>query len=262
MFLLLSKLLPIFIYPLGLASILLIISLVLLWVRSRWTPVPIFLAVVVIFLTSNGWVSTYLVQSLEWQNLPTELPQAEAIVLLGGSTKSASFPRPMVDINEQGDRVIYTAKLYLDQKAPLIIASGGRIKWLSTEQPESADMGQLLELIGVPKSAIVQEPLSLNTYENAVNVKKILDEKGIKKILLVTSALHMPRSLAIFQRQGIDAIAAPTDFLVSQPDLDALNQSIPAIILNFLPNANYLEQTTKAIKEYVGIFIYSMKGWI
>ncbi|GFE71288.1 YdcF family protein [Chroococcus sp. FPU101] len=262
MFLLLSKLLPVFIYPLGLATFLLIIALFLLWRRSRFVEIPLFLAVFIILTASNGIVSTYLVQSLEWQNIPATLPKAEAIVLLGGSTKSASYPRPMVDINEQGDRVIYAAKLYLTEKAPLIIAAGGRIKWLSTEQPESADMGQLLELMGVPNSAIIQESESLNTYENAVNVKKIVDERGIKKILLVTSALHMPRSLAIFKHQGIEAIAAPTDFLVSYPDLESLNQSLPAILLNLIPNANYLEQTTKAIKEYIGIYIYHLKGWI
>lgn len=262
MFLLFSKLLPIFIYPLGLASILLVIALILLWKRSQFTEIPLFLAVFILFIASNGVVSSYLVQSLEWQNIPNGLPKAEAIVLLGGSTRSATYPRPMVEINEQGDRVLYAAKLYLEEKAPIIIATGGRIRWLSNEQPESADMAQLLKLIGVPEDAIIQESASLNTYENAVNVRKILDEKGIKKILLVTSALHMPRSLAIFQHLGIDTIAAPTDFSLTYSDLESLNQSLPAIILNSLPNASYLEQTTKALKEYIGIFVYRLKGWI
>jgi uncharacterized SAM-binding protein YcdF (DUF218 family) len=262
MFLLLSKLLPIFIYPLGMASILSIIALLLLWKRSQLAHIPLFLAILILLIASNGFVSTYLVQSLEWQNIPLQLPKADAIVLLGGSTKGAEYPRPMVDISEQGDRVLYAAKLYLEEKAPLIIAAGGRIGWLSTGRPESADMGQLLELIGVPQSRIVQETESLNTHENAVNVKKILDERGIEKVLLVTSALHMPRSLAIFKHQGIDAIAAPTDFLVSYSDLESLNQSLPKTILNLLPNASNLEQTTKAIKEYIGIYIYRLKGWI
>jgi len=202
------------------------------------------------------------VRSLEGQNLPTELPNADAIVLLGGATKSATKPRPTIEVSEQGDRVLYAAKLYLDKKAPMIIASGGRIDWNSAGQPEAADMAQLLEMMGVPTDAIVQEPDSLNTYQNAVNVKKILDEKSLKKVLLVTSALHMPRSLLIFQRQEIAAIAAPTDFLVSDPEMEIPNSSLGAIVLNLLPDSGRLEITTKVIKEYIGTVIYRLRGWI
>jgi uncharacterized SAM-binding protein YcdF (DUF218 family) len=262
MFIFLSKILPLFLYPLGLACLLLFIALVISWKQLSWSQLPIALALIVLLVSSNGWVQNFLVRSLEGQNLPTQLPNADAIVLLGGATKSATKPRPMVDVSEQGDRVLYAAKLYLEKKAPLIIASGGRIDWNSVGQPEAADMTQLLEMMGVPKDAIVQEPDSLNTYQNAVNVKKILEQKKLKKVLLVTSALHMPRSLLIFQRQEIDAIAAPTDFLVSEPEMEIPSSSLSAIVLNLLPDSGRLEVTTKAIKEYIGTIIYRFRGWI
>lgn len=246
----------------GLATLLSFIALVLAWRRSRWTPLPIALGITVIFLASNAWVSNALVRSLEWQNLPQNLPNADAIILLGGSTKSSSFPRPMAEINEQGDRVLYAAKLYQEGKAPLIIAAGGRISWLSNEPPESSDMAQLLKLMWVPADAIIEEPDSLNTYENAVNVKKILTARNIRRTLLVTSALHLPRSLLIFKRQGIDTIPAPTDFLVSQSDSESLAGTPAAFLLNCLPDAHRLEQTTKALKEYIGIFVYGLRGWL
>jgi len=108
----------------------------------------------------------------------------------------------------------------------------------------------------------LQEPNSLNTYENAVEVKKILQAKGIQRILLVTSALHMPRSLAIFQKQGIDTIPAPTDFLVTNQEIQEVNSSPQATLLNVLPDSDRLQQTTRAIKEYVGLVIYRLKGWL
>jgi uncharacterized SAM-binding protein YcdF (DUF218 family) len=262
MFLFLSKILPLFLYPLGLACLLLFIALIISWKQLSRSQLPIALALIVLLVSSNGWTQNLLVRSLEGQNIPVELPNADAIVLLGGATKSATKPRPMVDVSEQGDRVLYAAKLYLEKKAPIIIASGGRIDWNSAGQPEAADMAQLLEMMGVPSDAIVQEPDSLNTYQNAVNVKKILDEKGIQKVLLVTSALHMPRSLLIFQRQKIDSIAAPTDFLVSEAEMAIPNSSLGAIVLNLLPDSGRLETTTKAIKEYIGMIIYRLKGWI
>jgi uncharacterized SAM-binding protein YcdF (DUF218 family) len=262
MFLFLSKILPLFFYPLGLACLLLFIALIISWKQLSRSQLPIALALIVLLVSSNGWTQNLLVRSLEGQNLPAELPNADAIVLLGGATKSATKPRPMVDVSEQGDRVLYAAKLYLEKKAPIIIASGGRIDWNSAGQPEAADMAQLLEMMGVPKDAIVQEPDSLNTYQNAVNVKKILDEKGIKRVLLVTSALHMPRSLLIFQRQKIEAIAAPTDFLVSEPEMEIPSSNLGAIVLNLLPDSGRLDITTKVIKEYIGTIIYRLKGWI
>ncbi len=262
-FIFLSKLLPLFLYPLGLACLLLVVALVLLWKRSAWGPLPVALALVILLLGSNGWLSNFLVRSLEWQNLPAaEIPTAEAIVVLGGGIKSPDAPRPMVDVSEQGDRVLYAAKLYRDNKAPLIIVTGGRIKWRGGGQPESANMAQLLEMIGVPPSAILQEPDSLNTYQNAVNVRPILQERGIKRVLLVTSALHMPRSLLIFKRQGIEAIPAPTDFLVSEQDLREPTSSTEGMILNILPDTGRLHKTTKAIKEYIGTAVYRLRGWL
>lgn len=264
MFLYLSKLLPLFFYPLGLACLLMVVALVMLWKkRSRWAAFPITLALIVLLIAGNGWVSRSLVKSLEWQNIPSaELPNAEAIVVLGGATKSASPPRPAVDLSEEGDRVFYAAQLYHKSLAPIIIVSGGRINWRGGGASESADMAAILIQLGVPSSAIIQEPDSLNTYENAVNVQKILNTRGISRILLVTSAMHMPRSLLIFKHQGIAAIAAPTDFHVTKNELQELQSSPQATLLNLLPDTERLHQFTRALKEYVGLIVYRLRGWL
>lgn len=221
------------------------------------------MALIVLLLSSNAWVSKSLVRSLEWQNLPAaQLPNAEAIVVLGGATKSPFPPRTTPDLGEQGDRVIYAAQLYRQNKAPLIILSGGRIDWRGSGSPESADMATILTSLGIPAEALIQEPDSLNTYQNAVNVKKILESRRIGKVLLVTSALHMPRSLKIFQRQGMNVIPAPTDFLVSEGDLQELGNTPKAAILNLLPDTYNLHLFTNALKEYIGIFIYWLRGWV
>ena len=263
MFLFLSKLLPLFIYPLGLACLLIVVAMVKLWKRPRQAAICLVLALTVLLAGSNGWLSTQLLKSLEWQNLPiANLPTADAIVVLGGSVKPQIPPRPAVDLAESGDRVLYGAQLYREGKAPLVIMSGGRINWKGGGPPEAGDMAAVATTLGVPAAAILQEPNSLNTYENAVEVKKILQAKGIQRILLVTSALHMPRSLAIFQKQGIDTIPAPTDFLVTNQEIQEINSSPQATILNVLPDSDRLQQTTRAIKEYVGLVVYRLKGWL
>ncbi|MFB2924117.1 MULTISPECIES: YdcF family protein [Aerosakkonema] len=263
MFLFLSKLLPIFIYPLGLACVLIIVALVMLWKRPKWAAVPMFLALFVLLLASNTWISRSLVRSLEGQYIPTvELPSAPAIVVLGGGILPKKPPRPWVEVAQEGDRILYGAKLYREGKAPILILSGGRIDWKNGGPPESQDMAEIAEAMGVPKSAILQDPTSLNTHENAVNVRKILAAKNIeRRVLLVTSAFHMPRSLAIFKRQGIEAIPAPTDFLVLEEELKE-ERTWQATLLNLLPDTTRLGDTTRALKEYIGIGIYRLRGWL
>jgi uncharacterized SAM-binding protein YcdF (DUF218 family) len=263
MFLFLSKLIPLFFYPMGATCLLLIIALGLWWLNSKWTPTVIGTALIILFLSGNTSFSNWLAQSLEWQNIPkTELPTADAIVVLGGGTRSQGYPRPDVDFSDAGDRVWYGANLYHAGKAPKIIVSGGRITWKGGGKPESEDLTKLLVRMGVPAVDIIPEGNSLNTRENAVYVQKILKANNFKTILLVTSAMHMPRSMAIFKHLGIKAIAAPTDYRVSQLELDEPNLQTESVILNFIPNEEHFSMTTQAMREYIGILVYKLKGWL
>ena len=262
-FLFLSKFLPLFVYPLGLVCILLIFALFLCFKSSKLTFIPIILALVLLLTTGNSRVANSLLKSLEWQYLPSqELPTADAIVVLGGSTSSVVYPRVLPDLNEHGDRIIYAAKLYNEGKAPLILLSGGRISWFGDEESEAKNMAEILELMGIPQAAIIEEGDSVNTHENAIFTQQILEDQGIKKILLVTSAFHIPRALKIFQHLGIDAIPAPTDFYVSKQELQELDYSVESKILSFIPNPKSLDRTTMVIKEYIGTFVYWLRGWL
>ena len=262
MFLFLSKLLPLFIYPLGLSCLLLIVALITLGKRPKWAAFPIILALIILLVSSSGWVSKSLIRSLEWQNLPaSQLPNADAIVVLGGGIKPQIPPRPWVEVSEAGDRILYGSLLYKQGKAPLLILSGGRVEWKGGGPPEAEDMAKIAMEMGVPNTAILQDTTSLNTYQNAVNVRQILASKNIRRILLVTSALHIPRSILIFQRQNIEVIPAPTDFLVSEQDFEELN-TLQGMLLNLLPDAANLQRTNQALKEYIGLIIYRLLGWL
>ncbi|WP_448563939.1 YdcF family protein [Trichothermofontia sp.] len=263
MLLFLSKLLPPLLYPLGLTCVLLGVALLS---RQRWPRVAqtaIALGLAILLISSSPWTAYWLVSSLEQRHIPAgPLPPAAAIVVLGGGTKPALPPRPGVDLAEAGDRILYGAQLYREGKAPWLVLSGGRIDWMGGGRSEVADMAELAMLFGVPASAILQDTASFNTYQNAVNVRQILAAKGIQRVLLVTSALHMPRALLIFQRQGLDPIAAPTDFLYTDADRALWRTQPRVVLLNFLPDAEALAKTTRAIKEYVGMAVYRVFGWL
>lgn len=262
MFLFLSKLLPLFIYPVGLTCLFLLTSLVLSWRRSRWSPLPVALALVILWGSSTAGFKNRLLADLEWRHLPQgELPAAEAIVVLGGGLLPQESPRPMVEVAEGGDRVLYGAQLYHQDKAPLILVSGGRIAWQGEQVPEAQDMAMLLRRLGVPQRAIVQEARSLNTHENALFSRELLADRDIHRILLITSATHMPRALAVFEKQGFEVIPAPTDFRLTTPMLNAPDQTLAGWLLDQLPDTGNLWSTTVAIKEYIGLWVYRLKGW-
>ena len=239
-----------------------VVALITLWKRPRLASASLVFALTIVLVFSNATFSEWLGRSLEWQHLPpTPVPNADAIVVLGGATRPPHAPRPWIDVMESGDRPLHGARLYLEGKASKVIMSGGRIDWKDGGPPESSDMAELAKTLGVPADAILEDPTSLNTYQNAVNVKQILEAENLQTVLLVTSAIHMPRSLQIFKKQGIEAIAAPTDFrVVTHPN--PIDRSVQAQILNTVPDVGRLEYSTRALKEYIGIIIYRLKGWL
>jgi uncharacterized SAM-binding protein YcdF (DUF218 family) len=263
MFIFLSKLLPNFVYPLGLVCIFIILALIL-YRKPAWQRLVLVLALVVLWLGSTRWIALGMVRSLEWRYLPmTQMPSADAIVLLGGGTESAEYPRQTVELNSSGDRVLYAAWLYKQGKAPHILLSGGLIDWLDTGNTPAEDMAVILDMMGVPKEALWLESTSRNTYENAVNSRKLLNEKGINRIILVTSALHMPRSVDLFKHQGFDVIPAPTDYSVTQAAWQRLTDpNLATQLLNLMPNIDNLSSVTRALKEYLGMLVYRLRGWM
>lgn len=254
MLLFLSKFLPIFIYPLGLVW-LTILGLLSFSKLKRGPKIVLWILLALIFLTSNRWTASSLTYSLERQYVPEgELPKADAIVLLGGGTEPQSSPRRIVELNSAGDRVYYAATLYHEGKAPYILASGGRLPWeANPDSPPAVEMSVILQALGVPTEAIWLEPGSRNTEDNAAFSTPILQEHNVHSILLVTSAMHMPRAVYLFEQQGFDVVPAPTDFNVTNADWEMLwHPDIENFLLNFFPQASYLGTTTSALKEFIG----------
>jgi uncharacterized SAM-binding protein YcdF (DUF218 family) len=264
MFVMLSKILPLFVYPLGMVFWLLILA-VLFRQRQRFQTNCLLAALAIILISGNSWVSLSLARALEWQYLPPEtIPHVDAIVVLGGGTDPLIYPRSNVEINGAGDRMLYAARLYHAGYAPHILLSGGRISWLDGRQESSAEeMADMMLLFGVPEEALWLQSESRNTYEDAFYSTEILEEKGIDQILLVTSAQHMPRSIALFQKQGLEVIPMPTDFGVTQAGWDQLTQpNLAAQILNLFPSIGNMGTTSGVMKEYIGMFIYRLRGWL
>ena len=263
----LSKLLPIFIYPLGLACVLIIAALCTAKRRGMQRGALI-LALLVLWSASNRWVAMGLARSLEWRYLPpAEAPQAEVIVVLGGSTLPAEPPRQMVEVNGSGDRVLYAAWLYQHGKGKAILLSGGLLDWDLGESTPAQDMAALLEMMGVPSEALWLQAESRNTYEDALYCARLLESKGIRRVLLVTSAWHMPRAVRLFQVQGLEVTPLPTDFTVTEAGWRQLAQGdLRAQMLALMPSADNLALTSRMLKEYVGTLVYDAwlartKGW-
>lgn len=266
----LSKLLPSLLSPVALVCILIAVSLVALYRRSyRLAATADLAALAILLILGNPLFERMLLRPLEVHNLPSNpLPAADAIVVLGGVTSPAFAPQPIVHLGGGADRLTYAAKLYHEGKAPLIILSGAGMP-CNRDLPSEADqMAELLEIMGVPASAIIKETGSHNTHENAVYMKPVLAARQLRRILLVTSAVSMPRALAAFRHENIDAIAAPADFVT--PGLYAeLSASrardrtewLQVITLLMIPNPESLSQVDRALHEYAGLLVYRVYGW-
>lgn len=170
------------------------------------------------------------------------LAPAQAIVVLGGTIRGPRPPqRPYPDLGAAADRLWHAARLYRAAKAPLLVLSGGTAH--EGEVAEAESMRQFLMELGVPASAMVLEPASVTTAENAAFSARLLRQRNIGAVLLVTSALHMRRARALFEREGIRVMAAPTDYEVVDR---------PFKLLDVVPDAEALEGSGRAIKEIVG----------
>jgi uncharacterized SAM-binding protein YcdF (DUF218 family) len=245
MLLVLSKVLVLLFYPLTLALALIITGLVVLHLRKkRAATVCIVGAVVLLWLFSSDPLSYWLVRSLERQYPPvTSFPQTSA--------------RLFDEINEGGDRILYAGRLMAQNAAPRCIITGGTIDFIRTIEGSQAQAAfrLLANCRGVDTSLVLLENRARNTYENGLFTKRMLDSLNLPPtVILVTSASHMPRSVAIFKKLGYTVYPAPVDYCADIPYQFKL--------LSFIPNSGALVNASFALHEWYGIAAYRLLGWL
>jgi len=257
MYIYLSKILPLFVMPVGLVLILLLAALLFLRRGMQRTAGGLLLsAVALLWLASAPFVAERFYRALEGRYPPLALqdvPQGGCIVLLGGTVSPALPPRVNMEFNDSVDRVYQAARLYRAGKAPYVIVTGGNQPWSAAPWTEADLIRELLVEWGVPQKAIFLEGTSRNTRENAVYSKNIIDSIHCETPLLVTSAAHMPRAVAAFLGVNVSVVPVSTDLRVT----DEAGFSA----LRFLPDAGALAMTSDAMREWIGQRVYAWQGW-
>lgn len=172
------------------------------------------------------------------------MPKAGAIVVLGGGTAPLNYGASYPNLGSASDREWHAARLFHAGKAPMLILSGGHDPEFSASS-SAESMRHFIGALGVPDAAMVLEVRSLNTTQNARFTADILEREGIRRILLVTSALHMARSIALFEAQGLEVVPAATDHEITP---------LPSW-RKWLPDTNALDGSSRAMKEIVGRWV-------
>ncbi len=150
-------------------------------------------------------------------------------------------------------RITTSVELYhLGKLKHIIITGGDAAVMKSKSEPEAPLVKNAMIRMGVPDTVIIVEDAATTTRENAVFSQKIIEKKGFKSVLLLTSAQHMPRSYACFSKVGVDCAAFPTD-----PWTEEITTQPRSFIS---PNAKYLIYWQSLLREWVGYVAYKIKG--
>jgi uncharacterized SAM-binding protein YcdF (DUF218 family) len=210
------------------------------------------LAIIILVFFSNPFL--YRTAMLFWQPYPTQLSATQkfdAGIILGGM---AGYDKDEVGhFGGSADRFIQTANLYHRGLIKKIIVSGGTGKLSQDEPPEAPFLRQEFIFNGVHDSDIIIENRSRNTSENAIFSKRISDSLRLKSpFVLITSALHMKRSVSVFKKVGLDCVPFPCDYKVT-PQKFSLSDTV-------IPNVALLSLWSDLLKEMVGLCVYKLTG--
>ncbi|MCD4675877.1 MAG: YdcF family protein [Desulfobacula sp.] len=190
-----------------------------------------------------GPISFWLLGNLEYRYPPLNTSEIAnktktIVVLAGHAEKNPDIPISSAVNSSSAFRIIEAIRIYREFPDAEILISG--------KKNVPIIMKNLANAQGVELNNIMIENKSNNTYESALNLKKILLEKPF---ILVTSAGHMPRAMGVFQKLDMHPIPAPTDYMTRKNYL----------AISYLPSPLHLRYSDLAVHEHLGILWYRLK---
>ncbi len=234
-------------------GIVVLASVGLVFYRKWWGRALVITSVVLLYALSTAPVRDALTAPLEYASPVLSLANLPAkptvIVLLGGGLyeHAPEYNRQSLPSPDAMMRTLYAAKI-AKETGLLVYASGGKPLDPSLEE-EAMVLQRWLLQFGVAAAHIRTEGRSKNTAGNAQMIAALLKKAQVKHIILVTNAIHMPRSRMYFEAQGLTVIAAPTKYLTQQTAYQ---------LLSFFPSAGVLADSRFALHEYLGL----LQGWM
>jgi uncharacterized SAM-binding protein YcdF (DUF218 family) len=245
--LLLNKVLPLFVLPFGVVCLLVILAV---WRKQWW---PGLLALVVIYVSSVPFTSELLTRRLECGYAPTvvtEAGPADAVIVLGGILGPSTPPGAVGNWSESVERYEAGVALVQAGRVQHLVFTGAQREWRGRPSTEGAELARFATARGVPPERIVVTRLIDNTAGEATAVAELLRANGWKRVILVTSAWHMPRAEMLFRKAGVDCIPFAVDFH-SDP-----GRSWRA--LDFIPSGTGWMGTEFALREWYGYAFYRL----
>ena len=242
--------------PPGLLLVLLALAFFL--VRGTLGRLVLFVAWSLLLVMSVPMFAGILVQAVErYPALTAEdirSTDAGAIVVLGAGVYADAPEYGGTTVDERSMvRSRYAAWLYRQTRLPIYVTGG------AGPRAPGPPMQRFLEVeLGVPVAAL--EDASRDTWENATLTAPMLEAAGIRRVLLVTDAWHMPRAVEAFARAGIDAVPAPTYFVSGGRRLAQELHPPGEDWRNWLPQAHVWCASFYAIHELVGAVYYDIRA--
>jgi uncharacterized SAM-binding protein YcdF (DUF218 family) len=197
-----------------------------------------------------------LLSSLEDQypyRTDDKCPQADAIFVFGGMLGLRGYPGDGIAWNEAAERFGKAVDLYKARRSPVLVLSGGAERYEG-----GPDEGELLKAhaitLGIPARAILVTPETFNTKDEAKQLCQLAEANQWKRVLIITSAYHMPRAMQLIAGCPAECVPVPVAFSTPEPHSSWAYRRIDY----FLPQAHALFFSELALREYLGIFL----NWI
>ncbi len=256
MFFALSKLLTFLIMPLSWIILLTAASFIIKQKRAKSILRKLTFGMLLFFtnpLIVSGLLGWWEVEPLPYREI---VETYEIGVVLTGMADLERLPGDRLHFNQSVDRINHTIELYKKGYIRKILISGGSGSILKPELKEAPKLKEYAVNSGVPAEDILIEPNSRNTYENASLSKSFLQEYGFADgtILLITSAFHMRRASACFEKQGLSFVPFSTGYK-TRP-LDWTPDQV------FIPSLDAISIWHLLIREWIGMLAYKFAGYI
>jgi len=216
------------------------------------------IAIGLLLVISNPLISNFVAKMYEAKGVKiTALtaPYESAIVLGGFANLETPYDADRLNLGFQPNRLTQTVDLYHQGKIKKIILSGGNGNIIGNQENEAINAAAYLKRIGILASDVIIDEKSRNTYENFKYSKELLNiNENSAKVLVITSAFHVPRSRLIAKKTGLACDFFPTDFYYDDWELTPSK--------TIVPDVDCIKMWQIMIKEWFGLLAYKVKGYI